>query len=198
MLALLPRLFDPQSGRILVDGTDIREVSVRSLRAQVGVVTQDAVLVHGTVADNIRFGLDAGMDDVRAAARRAHADRFIARLPDGYETAVAEGGASLSGGQRQRISIARAVLRDPSILVMDEATSQIDAESEEQINEAIADFGAGRTVLVIAHRLSTVLACERIVVMDHGRVVDAGRHDELLGRCDLYRRLAQAQLTEAG
>jgi ABC-type multidrug transport system fused ATPase/permease subunit len=194
LLALLPRLFDPGSGRILVDGTDIRGVSVRSLREQVGVVTQDAVLVHGSVADNIRFGRDAGIEDVRAAARRAHADRFVERMPDGYETIVAEGGASLSGGQRQRISIARAVLRDPSILIMDEATSQVDAESEEQINAAIKEFGAGRTTLVIAHRLSTVLASDRIVVMDGGRIVATGRHEDLMGSCDVYARIARTQL----
>jgi subfamily B ATP-binding cassette protein MsbA len=199
LLSMLTRLFEPETGRVTVDGVDLRSVSVRSIRSQVGVVSQDSILVKGTVADNVRFGLRGASDEaVTDALRRAHAWGFVERLPGGIQAMVGEQGSSLSGGQRQRIAIARAVLRDPAILVMDEATSQIDAESEEQINEAIVDFGAGRTVLVIAHRLSTVLACERIVVMDHGRVVDAGRHDELLGRCDLYRRLAQAQLTEAG
>jgi subfamily B ATP-binding cassette protein MsbA len=182
-----------------VDGVDLRSVNVRSIRSQIGVVSQESILVKGTIADNVRFGLRTATDDaVVEALRRAHAWGFVERLPGGIQAMVGEQGSSLSGGQRQRLAIARAVLRNPAILVMDEATSQIDAESEEQINDAIVDFGAGRTVLVIAHRLSTVLACERIVVMDHGRVVDTGRHDELLGRCDLYRRLAQAQLTEAG
>ena len=199
LLAMLTRLFEPASGRILVDGTDVRAVDVRSLRAQVGVVTQEATLVKGTIEENVRFGLRAvDSERVTDALRRAHALHFVERLPGGLKAMVGEQGMSLSGGQRQRIAIARAVLRDPAILIMDEATSQIDAESEEQINQAIAEFGAGRTVLVIAHRLSTVLACDRIVVMEDGRAVDAGRHDELLGRCDLYRRLAQAQLTEAG
>jgi ATP-binding cassette subfamily B protein len=153
------------------------------------------VLVHGTVADNIRFGLE-GVDDeaVRAAARRAHASAFVERLPKGFETVVAEGGTSLSGGQRQRIAIARAVLRNPRILILDEATSQVDAESEEQINAAIREFGEGRTTLVIAHRLSTVLAADRIVVMDAGRVVATGRHEELLSACEPYGRIARTQL----
>jgi ABC-type multidrug transport system fused ATPase/permease subunit len=198
LLSLLTRLYEPNDGRVTVDGVDLRTVDLRSIRRQIGVVSQESVLVKATIADNVRFGLRNASDaEVIDALRRAHALGFVERLPGGIEAMVGEQGSSLSGGQRQRIAIARAVLRNPAILVMDEATSQIDAESEEQINDAIADFGAGRTVLVIAHRLSTVLACERIVVMDQGRVVDTGHHDELLGRCDLYRRLAQAQLTEA-
>ena len=198
LLSMLVRLFEPEAGRVLVDGTDIAGIDVRTLRRQIGVVTQEATIIKGTIEQNVRFGL-RGPDrsDVERALRRSHAWSFVERMPGGLDAMVGEQGSSLSGGQRQRLAIARALLRDPAILIMDEATSQIDAESEEQINEAIAEFGAGRTVLVIAHRLSTVLACERIVVMDHGRVVDTGRHDELLGRCDLYRRLAQAQLTEA-
>jgi ABC-type multidrug transport system fused ATPase/permease subunit len=196
LLSLLTRLFEPEGGRVTIDGVDIASVDVRTLRRQIGVVTQEAMLIKGTVEENVRFGL-RGVDhaQVQAALRRAHAWDFVQRMPGGLQAAVGEQGASLSGGQRQRLAIARAVLRDPAILIMDEATSQIDAESEEQINEAIAEFGSGRTVLVIAHRLSTVLACDRIAVMDGGRVIDAGRHDELLGRCEVYQRLAQAQLT---
>lgn len=198
LLSMLTRLFEPVEGRVMVDGTDVAGVDVRSLRRQIGVVTQEATLIKGSVAENVRFGLrGVEREQVLEALRRAHAIDFVERMPGGLDAAIGEQGASLSGGQRQRLAIARAVLRDPAILIMDEATSQVDAESEERINQAIAEFGTGRTVLVIAHRLSTVLACDRIAVMDAGRIVDVGRHDELLGRCETYRRLAQAQLLES-
>ena len=195
LLSMLSRLFVPTKGRVLVDGADIAQHGLKTVRAQVGVVTQDAFLIRGSITENIRFGHDAPSDEaVRLAARRAYAESFIDRLPDGFATVVAEGGTSLSGGQRQRLSIARAVLRDPRILILDEATSQVDAESEDLINTAITEFGAGRTTLVIAHRLSTVLAADRIVVMDAGRIVATGRHEELLASCAAYQRIARTQL----
>jgi subfamily B ATP-binding cassette protein MsbA len=194
LLALLPRLFDPTAGTVSIDGHDLRGVRLESLRNQIGVVTQETVLFRGTIRENIAFGLEVDDEAVRVAAELSHARPFIEAMPLGYDSPVAELGTSLSGGQRQRIAIARALLRAPSLLILDEATSQIDAESEEQINMAIADFRSGRTLLVIAHRLSTVLAADRIAVMDEGRVVDIGIHSELLGRCDVYRRLAQTQL----
>jgi len=199
LLMLVPRLLRPQSGTVLIDGVDIADVNVRGMRRQIGVVTQETVLFRGSVAENIAFG--AGIvtrQDVVAAAKKAHADEFIRMLPEDYDTELAEQGASLSGGQRQRLAIARAILRDPSILILDEATSQIDSESEALINRAITEFSEGRTALLIAHRLSTVLTADRIVVMDEGRVVDEGSHDELLERCEVYRRLARNQLVGAG
>lgn len=195
LLSLLTRLFDPTAGAVEIDGIDIGGVELGSLRSQVGVVTQETVLFRGSIRENILFGREMDDEEVRRAADLAHASGFIRETPDGLETMVAELGSSLSGGQRQRIAIARALLRDPSILILDEATSQIDAESEEQINAAVAEFSRGRTVLVIAHRLSTVLAADRIVVMNEGRVVDQGVHQELMDRCEVYRRLAQTQLS---
>ncbi len=198
LLSLLPRLLEPAGGRVLVDGTDVATVNLRSLRRQIGAVTQETVLFRGTVADNIGFGCDAfgpeGRERIIEAARRAHADAFIRELPKGYDTDLAEAGASLSGGQRQRLAIARAILRDPAILILDEATSQIDAESEAHINAALAEFCRGRTALLIAHRLSTVHSADRIVVMDRGGIVAQGTHGRLLAGCDLYQRLTQTQL----
>jgi len=198
LLGLLPRLLEPTEGRVLVDGHDVARAALGSLRDQIAVVTQDSVLFRGTVADNIRLGRPgAPHDAVRRAAEQARAAAFIETLPRGYESDVAEQGQSMSGGQRQRICIARAILRDPAILVLDEATSQVDSESEALITEAIAAFARDRTVLLIAHRLATVLDADRIVVMDDGRVVDEGTHGELLERCGLYARLCRTQLVPA-
>jgi subfamily B ATP-binding cassette protein MsbA len=204
LLSMVPRLFEPDvpapgqpAGAVLIDGRDIREVSVRSLRRQIGVVTQETVLFRGTIATNIAYGAEeATPERIEAAARQARAHEFITAAPQGYATVVGEQGLTLSGGQRQRIAIARAVLRDPSILVLDEATSMIDADSERKIAEAIADFATGRTCLIVAHRLSTVINADLIVVMDAGRIVDQGTHAELLKRCEVYRMLAQHQLVQ--
>lgn len=213
LLSLIPRLFDPDTGKVRIDGRDVRDFNIRSLRRQIGVVTQDTVLFRGTIADNIAYGASglgdaaAEMERVRNAARMARAEEFILAKPGGYEFEIGEQGAGLSGGQRQRIAIARAILREPAILILDEATSMVDAESEARIAEAVAEFvspkgrggseggGAGaRTCLIVAHRLSTVLAADQIVVMDEGRINDRGTHTELLGRCDLYRSLVSSQL----
>lgn len=196
-LSLVNRMFDPDAGQVLIDGTDIAKAKVRSLRAQVGVVTQETVLFRGSIRSNITYGatgVDTSDQAVIAAARRARAHDFIEKLPNGYDTLVAEQGLSLSGGQRQRIAIARAILRDPAILILDEATSMVDAESEARIAEALAEFSSGRTTLVVAHRLSTVVHSDRIVVFDGGRIVDVGTHAELLQRCGVYQRLAKDQL----
>ena len=195
LLNLLSRLTAPTAGRVLIDGTDIATVSLRSLRKQMSVVTQQTVLFAGTVADNIAYGRrETPRARIVEAAEAAHADGFVRELRDGYDTVLGEGGSGLSGGQRQRLCIARAILRDPSILIMDEATSQIDAESEHRIAEAIDALRAGRTTLIIAHRLSTVIDCDLIVVMQDGRIIDRGRHDELLDRCGIYQTLVRTQL----
>lgn len=193
MLSLVPALLRPDRGRVLVDGVDLADADLRSLRSQLAVVTQEPVIVQGTIEENIRFGLGRRpFEEIEAAARLAHAHGFIEALPEGYRTPVGEFGSTLSGGQRQRIAIARAMLRDPAIIMLDEATSAIDAESEDLINDSIASFAAGRTVLMIAHRMATIMAADRIVVMEAGRIVDDGTHDELIARCALYERLARS------
>lgn len=198
LLNLLPRLTAPGAGRVLIDGTDIAGVNLKSMRRQIAVVPQQSVLFEGTIADNIAYGrLDAKRDEIVAAATAAFAHEFVTTLPDGYDTVLGEGGSGLSGGQKQRLCIARAILRDPAILILDEATSQIDADSEAKINRALDSFRAGRTTFIIAHRLSTVVDSDMIVVMDAGQIVDRGTHAELLGRCDVYQTLTQTQLQPA-
>ena len=193
LLSLLPRLFEPDTGCVRIDGVDIRTVSLRSLRRQIGVVSQDVVLLRGTMRENIAYGVIATDAEVEAAARKARCHDFIAAMPEVYATRVGEGGLGLSGGQRQRVAIARAILRDPAILILDEATSMIDPESEGAITAALAEFGAGRTCLIVAHRLGTVRSCDAIVVMDDGVVVDVGTHEVLMSRCALYQALARDQ-----
>ena len=195
LASLLICLFDPSEGSVRIDGADVRGVSLSSLRRQIGVVPQEPLLLRASIRENVALGLDDVSDAaLTSALQLAHAQDFIERLPQGVETVLGEWGSGLSGGQRQRLAIARALLRDPSVLILDEATSQIDAESEAQISEAIDAFRANRTVIAIAHRLSTVRSADRIVVMDDGAVLDAGPHAELIERCGLYRRLVQTQL----
>ena len=195
LLDLLPRFHDVTEGRITIDGHDLRDVSQASLRALLGVVTQGTFLFSDSVLYNIAYGRpDAPMEDVVRAARQAHADEFIASFPEGYQTLVGERGVRLSGGQRQRLAIARAFLKDPPILILDEATSDLDAESEFMVQQALASLMQGRTVLVIAHRLATVRNADRIVVVHNGRIAEIGRHDELLARDGVYRRLHALQM----
>ncbi len=191
---LLLRFYDPQQGRITVDGLDLRQLDLEGWRRQVALVSQDPVLFTGTVLDNIRYGRPgATLEQVRAAAAAAFADGFIEALPQGYETDLGEAGLRLSGGQRQRIAIARAVLKDPRVLLLDEATSALDAESERAVQQALARLADGRTTLVIAHRLATVLQADRIIVLQAGRVVAQGSHAALLRQSELYARLARLQ-----
>ena len=194
----LLRFLKPGAGRVTIDGQDIQKVELKSLRRQIGVVTQETILFSGTIAENIRYGLpEAGEQQVVEAARVANAYDFIMTLPAGFQTDVGERGQRLSGGQLQRIALARAVLSNPPILVLDEATSAVDAESEALIQEALARLTQGRTTFVIAHRMSTVRRADRIVVMEQGRIVEEGRHDELLQRGGSYRKLFAEQMFDA-
>jgi ATP-binding cassette subfamily B protein/subfamily B ATP-binding cassette protein MsbA len=192
---LIARFYDPTSGSVKLDGTDLREISLDSFRSLLGIVEQEVFLFDGTIAENIGYGdKHATLEDIRAAARVAHADEFIMELEDAYETRIGERGVRLSGGQRQRIAIARAVLANPRILILDEATSNLDTESEQYIQESLVEMMHGRTSFVIAHRLSTIRHADRIAVIDHGRIIEIGTHAELLRAGGRYRDMVRLQL----
>ena len=197
LVNLLPRFFDVTGGRVEIDGVDVRDVTLASLRGLIGLVTQETVLFNDSVRGNIAYGrADLSLEKVRAAASAALADDFIRELPQGYDTVIGEGGVRLSGGQRQRLAIARALLKDAPILILDEATSQLDSESESLVQQALVNLMRGRTTLVIAHRLSTVARADRIYVLESGRIAEQGTHDELLARGGTYRRLYELQFRD--
>ena len=194
LVNLLPRLYDPTAGTITLDGLDVKEATLASLRRQISLVTQETILFDSTARENIAYGQENPPDErVRAAARAAYADEFLEKLPEGYDTRVGENAGRLSGGQKQRLAIARAIYKNAPILILDEATSQLDTESEALVARALANLMKGRTTLVIAHRLSTVRRADRILVLDRGRIVESGTHQELLTRPGLYRRLHEMQ-----
>jgi ATP-binding cassette subfamily B protein len=197
LVALLARLYDPTSGTVSIDGADLRDVDLRSLRSQIAFVADDSFLFSASVAENIAYAKpDATREEIEKAAQRAQASGFIERLPEGYDTLVGERGLTLSGGQRQRIAIARALLADPRILILDDATSSVDARTEAEIRRGLGEALSGRTTFIVAHRLSTISLADEVVVLDEGRIVDHGTHDELLDRCDLYREIADFGLAD--
>jgi ABC-type multidrug transport system fused ATPase/permease subunit len=198
LVGLIARLYDPSEGTVLVDGADVRDVDIESLRSQIAFVADDSFLFTASVAENIAYAhQDASLEQIEAAARRAQADAFIRELPEGYETRVGERGLTLSGGQRQRVAIARALLADPRILILDDATSSVDATTEAAIKAGLREAMAGRTTFIIAHRLSTVSLADEIVVMDSGSIVDRGTHEELLAGCGFYREIAEHGLADS-
>ncbi len=198
LVHLIPRFFDVTGGRILIDGHDVRDVTLSSLRAQVGIVTQETILFNDTVRNNIAYGQPhVPLDQVKAAASAALADEFIERLPQGYDTVIGERGVRLSGGERQRLAIARALLKNAPILILDEATSALDNESEALVQTALANLMQGRTVFVIAHRLTTIRHADRIIVLENGAIADIGTHEDLIARLGTYRRLYDLQFADA-
>ena len=191
---LIPRFYDVTEGSILLDGEDIKNIKLNSLRSLMGIVTQETFLFNDSVKANIAYGLESVSDeDIKKAAIAANANEFIEQLPDGYDTIIGERGVKLSGGQRQRISIARAIMKNPPILILDEATSSLDTESEKIVQDAIEKLMHNRTVIVIAHRLSTVHNANKIIVLDKGDIVDTGNHNELINKEGLYKQLHNMQ-----
>lgn len=200
LLSLLPRFMDPESGQIMIDGIDVADYSIADLRSQVGIVSQETMLFDDTISENIKYGsFDATQEQIVSAATQAHAMPFIQQLPEGFDTVVGVGGRRLSGGQRQRLALARAIIRDPSILILDEATSAVDAQSEDMIHGVLKKFAEGRTVFIITHVLSNTFLdlVDRIVVMDEGQITAIGTHQELINSCDIYRRLTQAGINNS-
>ena len=198
LVNLIPRFYDVQEGAVLIDGHDVRSVTLRSLRSQIALVTQQTVLFNDTVRNNIAYGSpQRGEAEIVEAARRAHAHEFIVRLPQGYDTVIGEQGTRLSGGERQRIAIARAFLKDAPILILDEATSELDAASEQEVQRGLEELMRGRTVIIVAHRLTTVRNADRIAVLSGGRIVEEGTHEELMRRGGEYRRLYKLQFRDA-
>src|SRR4029078_9254529 len=196
LCSLLPRFYDVDGGQITVDGHDIRALTLASLRRQIGIVQQDVFLFFGSIRENIAYGnLEANEPEIWAAARRAHLDAFIQSLPDGLDTLIGERGVKLSGGQKQRLSIARMFLKNPPILILDEATSSLDTETERIIQESLAELSEGRTTLVIAHRLATVKNADRIIVVTEDGITEQGTHRELIGIGGMYSRLHQGQFS---
>jgi len=195
LINLLPRLYDVKEGRVAMDGLDVREVTLDSLRAQIGLVPQETILFSGTIRNNIRYGRpEASAEEVVTAARAAQAHGFITNFPDGYDTVIGQRGVNLSGGQKQRLAIARALLMNPRVLILDDSTSSVDVETEAKIQAALDQLKAGRTVFLVAQRISSLLGADKIVVLDRGRIVSLGNHRELMASSALYREIYQSQL----